>query len=47
MSTLVNEKEFDDVKHFKLLYSVGGGGASTKEGALFSVLKVHLSNYLF
>ena len=42
MSTLVKNKEFDDLEHFKLLYSVGGGSNSTKEGAIFSVLKVNI-----
>ena len=40
MSKLVRDKEFADLEHFKLLFSVGGGSNSTKPGALYTVLKV-------
>ena len=43
MSKLVRDKEFEDLEHFKLLFSVGGGSNSTKPGALFTVLKVSLN----
>ena len=37
---LVESKKFDDLNHWKLLLSLGGGANSIKEGTLFSVLKV-------
>lgn len=40
MSKLVRDKEFEDLEHFKLLFSVGGGSNSTKPGALYTVLEV-------
>ena len=44
---LVRNKEFNDLKHFKLVFSVGGGSHSTKEGALFSALKVNIQSENF
>ena len=41
MSKLVQDKEFDDLSFYKLLFSVGGGSYSTREGALFNVIKVN------
>lgn len=44
ISKLVQDKEFDDLTHFKLLFSVGGGSNSTKPGALFTFLKVSFND---
>ena len=45
MSELVKNKEFDDLTFYKLLFSVGGGSYSTREGALFNVIKVSVINF--
>ena len=42
LSELVQTKEFDDLTFYKLLFSVGGGSYSTREGALFNVIKVSI-----
>ena len=42
MGELVDQKRFDDVNHTKILFSMGGGANSTKEGALFTALKVSI-----
>ena len=45
MSELVQNKEFDDLTFYKLLFSVGGGSYSTREGALFNVIKVSITDF--
>ena len=46
MGDLVRRGLFDDMTHYKLLFSVGGGSNSTRPGALYTTLKVsRILNY--
>ena len=44
---LVRRGTFEDLKHYKLLFSVGGGSQSTRPGALFTTLKVSIFRTIF